>query len=213
MPFLSRLVIFAVGLTVVLAGWRVVERVRRPEPRTQIVHIDMADAMASPAPVAPVAPVAPLEAAEVRIVELPVGEPAPAMAAEAHIVTRNRSAFMALRDDRIVAGLTDSLRKAIRAEMEREIAKEKVDGMGVRIAQTVVNGIGRILDKQVEVPLSKVRDIRYDGTRIVLEYRGGKPDGFLTLETIKSDNDRTLLEQFSEADARRFVRVVKERIR
>ena len=223
MGFVARLVIFALGLSVLLGGYRIVEKVRGPEPRRGVV-VDLADAEAAPAmprpaheveiavvepPAAIAAPAAP------AVVEMPatpdVALP-PLRAGEVRILTTNRAAFMALRDDYIVAGLSDSLRRHIQLEMKRELSSSKAEGVGAAIGKVVVEGVSKFLGSEITVPVSDIRDIRYDGRKIVIRYRNGEPRG-INLETIKSDGDRTLLEQFAEQDARRFVQAVKVRVK
>lgn len=228
MRFTSKLVLFAVCLTAVLGAYRVVEKVRDRDEHHDVVvdvDIDARDVDQAPErlerpelperPEVPERPEALSAPGDTRVIVRKVE----ALPGEAHvdprevrIVTNNRAAFMALRDDHIVAGLTDSLRKHIEQEMNREVARER-SGVGAKIAQSVVSGVNRLLEKELEIPVSDVRDIHYNGHRIVIQYRGRREKRVLNLENIKTDGDRTLLEQFSEADARRFVDAVKVRIR
>lgn len=220
MGFVARLVIFALGLSVLLGGYRIVQKVRGPEPRRG-VQVDLAELDAAPAiprsahdvEIAIAGPPAGMDAPSV--VEMPatpeVALP-PLRAGEVRILTTNRAAFMALRDDHIVAGLSDSMRRHIRLEMKRELDKSKAEGVGAAIGKVVVDGVNKLLGGEITVPVSDVRDISYDGRKIVIRYRKGEPNG-INLETIKSDGDRTLLEQFSAQDAQRFVEAVKVRVK
>ncbi len=222
MRFMTKLVLFAVCLTAVLGAYRAVEKVRDRDEDHMVVDADVdvdadadaADEADAHAVVAvPHPPAAPAERgakAVVRRVEAVPGE-VRVDPREVRIVTENRTTFMSLRDDRIVAGMTDSLRKHIDAEMKREVARE-TSGVGATIAQSVVSGVNKLLEHEISIPVSEVRDIDYVGRRIVIRYRRGQPRG-LNLESIKTDGDRTILEQFSEEDARRFVEAVKVRIK
>lgn len=220
MGFIARLVIFALGLTVLLGGYRIVQKVRAPEPRGTVL-VDLKDLEAEPAAASPA------QRVEIAIAEAPAPASAPAMvempaapdvvlpplrAGEVRILTTNRAAFMALRDDQIVAGLSDSLRRHIQAEMKRELDESKGNGVGAAIGKVVVEGVNKLLGGEITVPVSDIRDISYDGRKIVIRYRNGEPRG-LHLESIKSDGDRTILEQFAEQDARRFVEAVKVRVK
>ena len=221
MGFVARLVIFALGLSVLLGGYRIVQKVRGPEPRRG-VQVDLAELDAAPAiprsahdvEIAIAGPPAGMDAPSV--VEMPatpeVALP-PLRAGEVRILTTNRAAFMALRDNHIVAGLSDSMLRHIQVEMRRELRKESTQGVGAAIGKAVVDGVSKLLEKEIAVPVADVRDISYDGRKIVIKYRGGEPKGMLNLETIKSDGDRTLLEQFSAQDAQRFVEAVKVRVK
>ncbi|MBL8981145.1 MAG: hypothetical protein JNL26_03120 [Gemmatimonadetes bacterium] len=208
MGFISRLVLFALGLTVILGAYRIVEKVRRPSDHV-VVDVDVAEA-----PEPPAAAEAPAVAEMPSVVEAPaVADVAlpPLRRGEVRILTTNHSAFMALRDDQLVAGLTDSIRAHVRAEMRRELDKSKAGGVGAAIGKVVAEGVNKLLEGEIQVPVSDVRDISYDGRRIVIRYRN-EPKG-LNFESIKSEGDRTILEQFSEEDARRFVRAVQVRVK
>lgn len=203
MRFFTKLVVFAVVLTAGLGAWRIVERVRGP----RVDRVAVVDAPEPPAAVA--AP----EVIEAPVMpELPIPA-SPAHPGEVRIVTLNRAAWMALRDDQIVAGLSDSLRRAIQLEIRKDMSREKASGVGSMIGEAVVSGVNKLLDTEVRVPVSDIRDIRYAGDRIVIVYKGGEAKGILNLETVKGDGDRSLLQQFSPADAERFVQAVKVRIR
>lgn len=210
MGFPARLVLFAFAVTIAAGGYKLL-RHERSDARERVVvvnkvevpaAVDVEPAMAAPATVElpePPSPPTPV---------LPKVRPG-----EIRILTSNRAAFMALRDDRLVAGMSDSLLQHIRGEMDRELAQSDARGVGATIGKAVVDKVSKLLGGEIEVPVRDIRDIKYDRDRIVIVYRNGKPDGILTLETIKMDGDRTLLEQFSEADARRLVGAVKAKLR
>jgi hypothetical protein len=198
MNFMTKLMMYAVSLVFVLGAYRLVQKVREPASRVDVVDVqDVPDAPLLPHPP--------------RVVERAVALHAPLN--EVRIISENRAMFMALRDDQIIAGLTDSIRAHIHEEMRRELAKDAPRGVGAAIGNVVVTGVNRVLDKEIAVPMESVRDITYEKPRIVIMYRDGKPAGVINFESIKTDGDRTLLEQFSEAEARRFVQAVKVRIK
>jgi hypothetical protein len=210
MGFIARLVLFALGLTVLLGGYRIVEKVRGRDDR-RVIQVDLPEPPDVPAVAERVA--AP---ARVAVLEMPAAPEValpPLHAGEVRIITTNRAAFMALRGDQIVAGLSDSMLRHIQVEMKRELRKENVQGVGAAIGKAAADVVSKILEKEITVPVTDVRDISYDGRRIVIKYRNGEPSGMINLETIKSEGDRTVLEQFSAADARRFVEAVKVRVK
>jgi len=129
---------------------------------------------------------------------------------EVRILTRNGAAFMSLRGDQVVAGLSDSLREVVAMEMKREMPKDG-SGLGGMISGAVRSGIEKLLDKEIAVPVSEIRDIDYRGNRIVIVYKDPKHKRLLDFDTIKPD-DEALLEQFNEEDARRLVEAVRVRI-
>jgi hypothetical protein len=129
---------------------------------------------------------------------------------EVRILTRNGAAFMSLRGDDVVAGLSDSLREVVAMEMKREMPKDG-SGLGGMISEAVRSGIAKLLDKEIAVPVSEIRDIEYRGNRIVIVYKDPKHKPLLNFETIEKDNE-ALLEQFREEDARRLVDAVRVKI-
>ena len=132
---------------------------------------------------------------------------------EVRIFTHNSAAFLALRHDHLVAGLSDSIREMVSQEMRKDMSRNRSTGVGDFIEKAVRSSVEKLLEKEIEVPVSEIRDIEYQRNRIVIEYRNGEPSGMINLETLKSEGDKSLLEQFSEADARRLVAAVKGRIR
>jgi hypothetical protein len=208
MGFIARLVFFAVALTAVLGVYRVVGRDREHGPAARVELHERVMVQGAEAPMDPLPP----EPA-IAVVEAPLPDLPPLGKGEVRILTTNRAAFMALRNDQIVAGLSDSLRAHIQSEMRRELRKENPTGVAASIGNAVVGGVSKLIEKEIRIPVHEIRDISYDRNRIVIVYRDGKPSSVMNLETIKSEGDRTLLEQFSEKDARRFVEAVKVRIK
>jgi hypothetical protein len=213
----AKLLVFAATLTVGLAIYKGVSRSGDDHDRKwkKIARVDAPHPADAPHP-----PDAPHPAAAPHPAEAP--EPATAVAAmpadvaigpdeQIRILTTNRAAFLSLRDDHLVAGLSDSIRQLVSIEMKKKT--ETRAGVGAMIENAVRSGVEKLLEKEIAVPVSEIRDIDYRGNRIVIRYRHGEPPGVINLESIKSDGNRTLLQQFSEADARRLVEAVRVRIR
>jgi hypothetical protein len=129
---------------------------------------------------------------------------------EVRILTQSGTAFMSLRGDEVVAGLSDSVREVVTNEMKREMAKNP-SGLGAMISGAVRSGVEKLLDKEITVPVSDIRDIDYRGNRIVIVYKDANRKRILDFDTIK-DHDQSLLQQFSEEDARRLVDAVRVKI-
>ena len=199
MRFLVKLFAFACALTAVILIFDLDNRGERKRERHVTPH-----AAASPAKVARVVQVGPV--ASVQSVGIGVGRGTD----EVRILSRNGAAFMSLRGDEIVAGLSDSLREVVTLEMKREIPKDG-SGLGGVISTAVLSGVEKLLDKEITVPVSEIRDIKYQGDRIVIMYKDPKRKRLLDFETIK-EHDQSLLQQFSEEDARRLVEAVRVRI-
>ena len=200
MRLTTRLFVFAVGLTAVLGVAKATGNLRQKHERNRretVVHV---------AAVPAIPPIPPIPAS-------PAG---PALAGgheQIRILTKKGTAFMSLRDDYLVAGLSDSIRQLAAAEMKKDLAKETAPGIGRMVKEAVRSGVEKLLDKEIVVPVTEIRDIDYKQNRIVIVYKKGDAPGFINFETIKSDHDQTLLEQFNEADARRLVEAVRARIR
>lgn len=199
MRFLVKLFAFACALTAVILIFDLDNRGERKRGRHVTTH-----AAASPAKVTRVVQVG--SVASVRSVGIGVGRGTD----EVRILSRNGAAFMSLRGDEIVAGLSDSLREVVTLEMKREIPKDG-SGLGGVISTAVLSGVEKLLDKEITVPVSEIRDIKYQGDRIVIMYKDPKRKRLLDFETIK-EHDQSLLQQFSEEDARRLVEAVRVRI-
>lgn len=198
MRFLVKLFAFACALTAVIFIFDLDDRAARKRERQVSRH-----EAASPAHVTRVVHVSPG-------VPLPPEPPAIAgsrLHEDVRILSRNGAAFMSLRGNEIVAGLSDSLREIVAVEMKREIPKDG-SGLGGMISTAVLSGIEKLLDKEITVPVSEIRDIDYRGDGIVIVYKDPKRKRMLDFDTIK-DHDRSLLQQFSEQDAQRLVAAVR----
>lgn len=217
MNFVTRLFVFAIAMTVGVGGYKLVRFVAGPREKVTVVHIERGtpDVPAPPAP--PEAPgavalVAPAAGVAVRGTGVSVGTDDRAW--DVRIATTNGAAFMGLRDDQLIAGLSDSIRALAVSEMHKEMTKEPSNsGFGRAIEKAVASGVEGILGKQIEVPLADIRSIDYRHNRIEIRYKRGAPSGILNLETVKGDGNRTILEQFSESDARRLVDAVQARLK
>ena len=228
MRFATKLGVFAAALVVGSSVYKVTEKVRGGDRHEFDVEIAESPAVPehyaaapdSPEPLAALAPLEPLE----PLAPLEPLEPLAAGIARQHVVrlvhpdevrihTHNSAAFLALRDDQLVAGLSDSIRDMVNDEMRKELAQASATGVGHMIEKAVRSSVTKILEKEIEVPISEIRDIDYRRNRIVIRYKKGEPSGMINLETLKMDGERGLLELFSEADARRLVAAVKGKIR
>ncbi len=199
MRFLVKLFAFACALTAVILIFDLDNRGERKREQHVMRH-----AAASPSQVTRVVHVAPTAA--VRSVGVAVGR----TPEEVRILSRNGAAFMSLRGNEVVAGLSDSLREVVTLEMKREMPKDGA-GLGGMISTAVLSGIEKLLDKEITVPVSEIRDIEYRGDRIVILYKDPKRKRMLDFDTIK-EHDQSLLQQFSEEDARRLVDAVRVKI-
>lgn len=202
MRFITKLAAFAAALVAVILifdlGDRGERRERRDHRRSRDVVVARNAVELKPIAGAPVA-VGVIDRSHIGIVP-----------GEVRIHTGNGAAFLALRGEEVVAGLSDSIRTLVEAEMQKEMNKHE-SGIGGAIENVVRSGVTKLLDKEIKVPVSEIREIDYRNNRIVISYKNGKPNRILDFEKIKQD-DHTLLELFSEEDARRLVEAVKVKI-
>lgn len=121
------------------------------------------------------------------------------------ITTRDSAMEMGVIGDHIAMRLSGRSLARVRAETDSSTVQGK--GFGASIERLVKKGVASALAKQVNVPLSDVRDVRYENGRIVFDWNA-KPA--ISPDNTKSDG-KDLLSSFSEEDARRFVAAVKAR--
>jgi len=112
---------------------------------------------------------------------------------------------LALIGDTISGGL--SAKTLAKVKSETDTAAVKGNGLGSEIERMVKGTVQSALATRVNIPLSAVRDVRYDGRRIVFDWNGKPPKAFGDVKVDKKD----VLESFSAADAERFVAAVRAR--
>ena len=205
MRFITKLFAFACALTAVILVFGLNKRGERRDVRVirhavAAPHVE-AVPHAVEAPHAPEAPRAFAASGAIAHAAAP---------GEVRIVSTNGVAFLALRGEQVVAGLSDSLRQVVAVEMKKEMSKHE-SGLGGMIQKAVRSGVEKLLDKEIAVPVSEIRDIDYRDNRIVIVYKDGKSKRMVNFESIKHD-DQHLLEQFAEDDARKLVDAVRVKI-
>ena len=111
------------------------------------------------------------------------------------------------RDGNIELGVTDSvLYSRLSAELQREIETEMKEetadqtGLGGTIARAVTGAVAEGLAMAVSVPLSDIRDVRYEDGRVVIEMETGGPSPF----DRSQNDDEPMLEQFDAEAGRRL---------
>jgi hypothetical protein len=123
---------------------------------------------------------------------------------DVRIANMDSTLDLALIGDSISSGLAE---KAVAAAREKtDTAAVKGSGFGADIERMVKRTVQSALSTRVAYPLSAVRDVRYDGQRIVFEWNG-KQQSFGKVNV----NGKDMMETFSPADARRFVEAVRAR--
>ncbi len=81
-------------------------------------------------------------------------------------------------------------------------------GLGAGIERMVKSTVQSAVTTRMVIPLSDLRDVHYDGTRLIFEWNG-KPQGMGHVKT----NGKDFFESFSAEDSQRFVEAVRARKR
>jgi hypothetical protein len=136
------------------------------------------------------------------------GEPVQLSEGDVRITSRNGAIDLMLLGDQITVGLSDSALNEIRRETDTA-ALESSGGVGATIEKFVKSKVQSTLAKRIDYPLADVRDVKYEGGRIVFEYVEGAK--FSLLENAEADGV-PFLASFSDDDAERFVEAVKARL-
>lgn len=114
---------------------------------------------------------------------------------------------LAMIGDSISGGLS----AATLAKVRKETDTSAVSGTGfaASLEKVVKGSVQTALNTRIAVPVSAVKDVRYDGQRLVFEWNGKPPADFSHAKV----NDKDVMASFSAADAQRFVVAVRARTR
>lgn len=122
---------------------------------------------------------------------------------------------MMLRHDSVLVTFSDSLRHAVRKEVDSSMADgatsddSRFGRMIQGVVQTTVSKTMReVFDKARGFPVSSLRGVSYENGAIAFDYKK-KP--MLSFEDMK-EGDESILEKFHPADAARFVGAVRARL-
>ncbi len=126
-------------------------------------------------------------------------------AGDARIVTTNGGIDLALIGDSISTGLSPQALNTVRAETDT--ASVSGTGFGAELEKMVKGTVQGAVGKRVGFPISEVREVRYDGEKLVFEWTD-KPRTLLDNTKI---NGKPLLASFAPEDARRFADAVNAR--
>ena len=126
-------------------------------------------------------------------------------AGDIRIIATNGGVDLALIGDSISSGLSpEALRKVRR---ETDTAKVTGTGFGAEIEKMVKGSVQGAIGTRVSFPVSAVREVHYDGEKLVFEWNGAPRKIF---EQAKIDG-KPLLASFSPEDAKRFADAVNAR--
>jgi hypothetical protein len=114
---------------------------------------------------------------------------------------------LALIGDSISGGLSQKTLAKVRHETDTNAVQGS--GFGASIEKMVKGSVQSALGTRVVFPLSAVKDVRYDGKKLVFDWNGNPQTGFAHINV----NSKDVLESFSSEDAQRFVIAVRARKR
>ena len=124
---------------------------------------------------------------------------------DVRIVATNGGIDLALIGDSISSGLSPQALRTVRAETDTVAVSGT--GLGAQIEKMVKGTVQGAVGKRVAFPLADVREVRYDGEKLVFEW-SGEPRTLLENAKI---NGKPLLASFTAEDARRFAAAVNAR--
>jgi hypothetical protein len=114
---------------------------------------------------------------------------------------------LALIGDSISGGLSQKTLAEVRHDTDTAFVQGS--GFGASIEKIVKGSVQSALGSRVVFPLSAVKEVRYDGKKLVFDWNGKPQTGFAHVNVNKKD----VLESFSSEDAQRFVIAVRARKR
>ena len=124
---------------------------------------------------------------------------------DVRIVTTNGGIDLALIGDSISTGLSPQALRTVRTETDT--ATVSGTGFGAQIEKMVKGTVQGAVGKRIGFPISDVREVRYDGEKLVFEW-AGEPRTMFDNTKI---NGKPLLASFAADDARRFAAAVNAR--
>jgi hypothetical protein len=126
-------------------------------------------------------------------------------AGDVRIVTTNGGIDLALIGDSISSGLSPAAIRKVR--QETDTAKVTGTGFGSQIEKMVKGSVQGAIGTRMSFPISAVREVRYDGEKLVFDWNG---EPRRTFEAVKIDG-KPMLASFSPEDAKRFADAVNAR--
>ena len=128
-------------------------------------------------------------------------------AGDIRIASVDSGVDLALIGDTISGGL--SQKTLAKVKHDTDTGAVKGSGLGSEIERMVKGSVQSALGTRIAIPLSAVRDVHYDGRKIVFDWNGKPRTGFSHVNV----NNKDALESFSAEDAQRFVDAVRARKR
>ncbi|MEP7001338.1 MAG: hypothetical protein ABI969_12720 [bacterium] len=132
---------------------------------------------------------------------------APLKEGDIRITSVDGGVDLALIGDSISGGLSQKTLAKVRRDMDTNHVEGSA--FGAQIEKMVKGTVQSALGTRVIFALSDVKDVRYDGTKLIFDWNGKPQAGFSKVNVDHKD----VLESFSSDDAQRFVVAVRARKR
>jgi hypothetical protein len=129
-------------------------------------------------------------------------------AGDAQLFNVDSTVDLILQGDKLLAGLSPKTVAKIRSEIDKAGSGD-ASGLGAQIAAAVKEQVADKIGMHVAYDIHDIEDIRYEDERIVIDWRSGKQQRLF--ESVKVDGNRGDANRFHEAEARRFIELVKAR--
>jgi hypothetical protein len=133
--------------------------------------------------------------------------PAALQSGDVRIISVDSGVDLAMIGDTISGGLSE--KTLAKVKQETDSGAVKGSGFAASLERTIKSSVQSAIGTRVNVPLSAVRDVRYEGGKIAFEWNGEKPNVFGNVKEGKKD----FLEAFRPEDAQHFVEAVRARKR
>lgn len=121
------------------------------------------------------------------------------------IHTTDNAVTLALANDTVSMGLSDSTLNKARADMAKDTAGK---GMGGALSKLIQKTVASALHSRIAYPVQDIESAKYENGAIVFTYRVKRQ---VTFDNVSSDHHKAL-QSFAPADAQRFVAAVDSAI-
>lgn len=121
------------------------------------------------------------------------------------IHTTDNAVTLALANDTVSMGLSDSTLNKARADMAKDTADK---GMGGALSKLIQKTVNSALHSRIAYPVQDLESAKYENGAIVFTYRVKRK---VTFDNVSSDHHKAL-QSFAPADAQRFVAAVDSAI-
>jgi hypothetical protein len=122
------------------------------------------------------------------------------------ILNADSTVELALVGEKVTSGLSPKMLAQIRSKTSA--TEDSGSGLGSSISRMVKSAVNTAVAKQVSYPISDIKDVRYEGGRLVFVWKDGKPMNLLEHSNV---NGKPVLQSFRPEDAQAFVKAFRTR--